>query len=302
MWSPVSHLELEAPLQMGPIQFVPISKDFLDKFESDLTMDNTDHLDDAKALVDNLRERMQGYAAVVVKRTAEAGRLREDGEAIARAAIGLLRFVAPAAANYPTLCPIAMLVSELAPSTSNIIRGETAFAIQQSADRRTMPSWQIPQTVYPRLAEFGLELLGKLIVPDGLSSFAFAVRSSILMHSTGETRSDPVERISYSFFAVEKLLLRHTAEAVEFNVAKRMAALGSNDREKRAEIARWVREAYRIRARRALTALAPHEDEAVRLFIQHAYLVLFKALKGINDFQTVPQFVAAIDEYERRGV
>lgn len=83
--------------------------------------------------------------------------------------------------------------------------------------------------------------------------------------------------------------------------ADRTAALGTNFPEKRAEIARLVREAYRIRARRALTALAPPEEKAVRRFIQHAYLVSFKALKGINDFQSVPQFGAAIDVHERQS-
>lgn len=301
LWCPISHLELEAPLILGPVTFEPISKVFFDEFEEKLTKDSPERVEDAKMLVDKLRNGWQGFAAVVVTMTAEPERLREEGETLARAAIGLLRFMAPAAANYPLICPAAMLGSEIVPSTNSLIRGETTFAVRQSGDRRAIPSWQIPQAVYSQLQEFGLDELGSLVLPQGLSPFAFAVRSSILMHSTGETKIDPIERISYSFFAVEKLLLRHTAEAVEFNVARRISVLGATDPAKRLEINRMVREAYRIRSRRALTALEPHEEETIRLFIQHAYLALFKALKAVREVLTVAQFVGAIDSYEKRG-
>jgi hypothetical protein len=241
---------------------------------------------------------MQGFAAVVVEMTAEPERLREDGNAMARAAIGLLRFCAAAAAHYPAICTAAPLGSEIVPSSNALILGEFRFVVSESVDRSAVPDWRIAKAEFQTLRDDGLDILGTLIRPEKLSPFAFATRNSILLHGTGSTRIDPVERLSYTFSALERLLLRHSAEAVEYNVARRLSILRAPDKQSRAELVRIVRQAYRIRDRMALTALAPHEHAVVTTFIQNAYVVLRIALRAIASIKTVEQFIDEIDRME----
>jgi len=137
--------------------------------------------------------------------------------------------------------------------------------------------------------------------PEGLSAFALAVRSSLLLFGTGTTFSNPIERLTYTLSSLEALLLRHSAEPVEFNVAERMGLLLTQDRTRREEIARNVREAYRLRARQGISPLTPHEMGSVATFLRHAYGVISTALDNVDRFRAVAEFVVSVDRLKTQS-
>jgi hypothetical protein len=103
------------------------------------------------------------------------------------------------------------------------------------------------------------------------------------------------ERLTYTLSSLEALLLRHSAEPVEFGVSERMGLLLAQDRAGREEIARNVREAYRLRARQDLSPLAPREMSSVATFLRHAYGVVSIGLGNVGRFGAVAEFVVAVD-------
>ena len=216
-----------------------------------------DQRENIALLFNNLRERMQGLAAVVFKADGEPDKIKEDGEAIARIVVGLLRFFSPAATNFPMVCASALLGAEVVPSSNLLVLGEGKLTYTQKMLSPT-PDWRISEAALRELRS-GLDAVGALVRPEGLSAFALAVRSSLLLFGAGTTFSNPIERLTYTLSSLEALLLRHSSEPVEFNVAERMGLLRARDRAGREEIARNVREAYRLRARQDISPLAPHE-------------------------------------------
>jgi hypothetical protein len=157
------------------------------------------------------------------------------------------------------------------------------------------PAWRISDEELRNMRP-GLDLAGTLVLPEGLSAFALAVRSSLLLFGTGTTFPSPTERLSYTLSSLEALLLRHSAEPVEFNVAKRMGLLLAQDKPGRELIARNVREAYRLRARQDISPLAPHEMGAVATFLRYAHRVIGTALSNVERFGTVADFVYAVEQ------
>jgi hypothetical protein len=137
--------------------------------------------------------------------------------------------------------------------------------------------------------------------PEGLSDFALAVRSSLLLFGTGTTLANPIERLTYTISSLEALLLGHSAEPVEFSVAERMGLLIAPGRAAREETARNVREAYRFRARLDFAPLAPYEMGSVATFIRRAYQVTNTALSNVDRFVSVAEFVASIDGLKKQG-
>jgi hypothetical protein len=140
-----------------------------------------------------------------------------------------------------------------------------------------------------------LEAIGALVRPDELSPFALAVRSSLLLYGTGTTYPNPIERLTYTLSSLEAILLQHSAESVEFNVAERAGLLLTQDAAEREEIARNVREAYRLRGRQDISPIAPQEMGSVATFLRHAHSVISIALGNVDNFRSVGEFAVSVD-------
>lgn len=162
------------------------------------------------------------------------------------------------------------------------------------------PGWRIPEEALRGMRP-GLDAVGELVRPEGLSAFALAVRSSLLLFSTGTTFASPIERLSYTLSSLEALLLRHSAEPADFNLAERMGLLLTQDRSEREEVARNIREAYRLRGRQDISPLLPRELGSVATFVRRAHHVIGTALGNVGRFGTVPEFVYAVENLRNQS-
>jgi hypothetical protein len=300
LWAPIAHLEVQVPFAIGPAEIATITKAMIERQEMQALSSAPLQRENIALLFSKLRDRMQGLAAVVFKSDGESEKIKEDGEAIARIIVGLLRFFSPAATNFPMMCASALLGAEIVPSSNLLVLGEGKFVYTESTLSPNPPDWRISKATLRKLRP-GLDAVGALVRPEGLSAFALAVRSSLLLFGTGTTFSNPIERLTYTLSSLEALLLRHSAEPLEFNVAERMGLLLAQDRGKREEIARNVREAYRLRARQDISPLAPHEMGSVATFLRHAYGVISIALGNVDRFGAVAEFVASVDRLKTQS-
>jgi hypothetical protein len=300
LWAPIAHLEVQTPFSLGPAQIATIAKAKIDDLEAQALTSAPNQRENIVHLFSDIRTRMQGLAAVVFRMDAESERIKEEGEAIARIAVGLLRFFSPAAANFPMVCSNALLGSEIVPSSHLLVLGEGKFAYSQEMLSPNPPGWRLSEAALRQLQP-GLDAVGKLVRPEGLSAFALAVRSSLLLFSTGTMFPNPIERLTYTLSALEAVLLRHSAEAVEFSIAERTGFLIAQDRGGREEIARNVREAYRLRARHDISPPLPHEIGSVATFLRFAYQVIGVALSNVDTVGSVAEFVASVDRLKGQG-
>lgn len=298
LWAPIANLEVEASFALGPVEVRPITAAMIDDMHKNLLGGREDSEGHITVFIERFRKRMQGLAAIVIEKTGDAKRLQEEGGETAKAAVGLLRFLSPAAANPLLSCGMALLGSELVPAHNLFVLGDGTFNYSEGMQLPSSPGMRI-SAAYAERQEGTFETLGRLVRPEGLNQFAFTVRASILLFTTGLTLPDPLDRLAYSVSAMEKLLLRHTAEAREFNVAQRIAlvlSIGGGDVN---DAMLTTREAYRLLARRDLRPLAPHLQDAALTFSLNAYNVLRIALENIEKFETVQQFIAVIDNMQR---
>lgn len=294
LWAPIAHLEIQNPIVFGPATIVPLSKVWIDEQEAQALESAPSHRDNISQLFSDLRKQMQGLAAVVVKGIGDSGKVKEDGEAVARIVVGLLRFLAPATMNFPAICGIGLLGSEIIPTSNLLVIGDGMFNYEQRILSANAPGWQISEQMAQGL-EAPIHALGTLVLPEHLGRFAQSVRSSVLLFSTGATFPNPVERLAYCLSALEAVLLRHSAESVEFNVTERVSLLMAQEKRERERIARNVQEAYRLRSRQEISPLAPHEMASVASFIRVSHAVVALALQNVDRFADVSEFATSID-------
>lgn len=299
LWAPIAFLELQSPFLLGPVEIVSISKTKIDGLEAEALASPRAPRENVSQVFNQIRTQMQGLAAVVYRMQAEPKRIEEEGDAIARIVVGLMRFFSPAAANFPAVCANAVLGSEIVPISNIMILGDGTFSYSQALLIPNVPVWQLPDTAL-REMQPAFMAIGKLVRPDGLSQFALSVRSSVMLFGTGSTFTNPIERLTYSLSAVEAVLLQHSAEAVEFKIAQRMSWLIAQSGVRQEYVVSKVREAYRLRARCDIAPLTPSEEGSMAVFLRYAYHVVNIALGNTDRFGTVSEFVASIDQSKRQ--
>jgi hypothetical protein len=183
LWAPIAHLEVQASFAIGPVEIVTITKAMVDGLEAKALSSAPKQHDSISALFNKLREDMQGLAAVVFKANGEPEKIKEDGEAIARIVVELLRFASPAATNFPMTCASALLGSEVVPNSNLLVLGEGTFVYTQAA-LSPMPDWRVSEAVSRGMQKY-FDAVGGLVRPEGLSAFALAVRTSLLLFGRG---------------------------------------------------------------------------------------------------------------------
>lgn len=294
LWAPIANLEVQTRFKIGPVDIAPMTRAMIDELETQANTAAPEQRENTARVFDNLRRRMQGLAAIVFKADGEIGKIKEDGAAIAQIGVGLLRFFSPAAAHFPMVCGNALLGMEIVPTSNLLVLGAGTFFQSQGVLVPNPPYWRISEEALRQIRP-ALDAVGALVLPEGLSAFAQAVRSSLLLFGTGATFSNPMERLTYTLSSLEALLLRHSAEPVEFSLSERLGLLLAQDTARREETARNVREAYRLRARQDISPLAPREMSSVATFLRQSYNAIGIALANVDRFKTVAEFVAAVD-------
>jgi hypothetical protein len=83
LWAPIANLEVQNSFRVGPSEIATITKAMIDGLEAQAASSAPQQRDQIVVLFDKLRERMQGFAAVVFKLNAEAEKIEEDGAVIA---------------------------------------------------------------------------------------------------------------------------------------------------------------------------------------------------------------------------
>ena len=294
LWAPIANLEVQSAFAIGPAKITSMTKEIIDGLETRALSSSPNQRDKIALLFRRLRKDMQGLAAAVFKAVGEPLKIREEGEAIARIAVGLLRFLSPAAVNFPMISANALLGSEIVPTSNLLVLRDGKLISQSQAVLSQILPWRLSDATLRQMRP-ALEAIGALVRPDQLSPFALAIRSSLLLFGTGTTYPNPIERLTYTLSSLEAILLQHSAESVEFNVAERAGLLLTQDAAEREEIARNVREAYRLRGRQDMTPIAPQEMGSVATFLRHAHSVISIALGNVDKFRSVGEFAVAVD-------
>jgi hypothetical protein len=295
IWAPIAHLEIESTLEFGLVKICPISSNQIDSMEQMAETLSPDQREQVRLLFKNLRQELQGYAAVVVSLEAEPILAEEKGYIIAQGALNLLRFFSPAAPTSWVLCPTALLGSEIVPRSKILTLSDSSFSLTDSLTTKNIAYWRLSSKDVEQLNQIGLSQAASLIDPVGLNDFKSSLRASLITYSKSTTFTDLADRLSHTLSALEGLYLKHTMEPIVSNIAERLSFLLSKLSDERAEISQDIRQAYRLREQFRTFPPVPREQDCLARFVSRAYQALIIALENMDRFHTKSEFIKAID-------
>ncbi|MBS0193861.1 MAG: hypothetical protein JSR34_06415 [Proteobacteria bacterium] len=301
VWAPVAHLEIEEAFEFGPVRIAPMTAEQIDKMQALHANFPQDQAQPVKDTFDTFRKGVQGFAAVVISIEAEWGLAMERGRRVAQDVVSLLRFFSPGAMSSAEFCPVALMGSEYIPSSKLLLLAETGFCMSEGLVDQNVRFWRMPSKQLAHIRTSGLDNASLLVLPDGLSEFALAVRSSLILYSRGVTLTDPLDRLRHTVSALENVLLKHEMEPAAASVAARISFLVPKERRDRSLIAHMVQQVYWLQVHPHLEPLTPRESELLNTFTQYSYSALQTALCNMQSFNWKRDFVNAVDNMASSG-
>jgi hypothetical protein len=298
VWLPIAHLEIEDEITFGPVKLAPITEVMMSDLERKAAETVREDSEGIARAFQKIRKDIQGRAAVVVPMVAEPILAEEVALILARDVVNLFRFFSPGAPHLSLLCPMALVGADLIPSSKVMFIKPTGMSgLTSETMVGNVVRWRLRMRELPHLNKMGLPLVGRLVTPEGLNEFEASIRASLITYRKGTTFPDPLDRLAHALAAIEGVLLKHTMEPIEFNVADRMSFMLSPSSDERQKITQNVRQAYRLRTRHRAALLSASETKALAEFIFRVHTVLVNALMNMPSFQSRSEFVDAVDRY-----
>ena len=295
IWAPIANLEVEHSFDFGPVRIESITAAVMENLRSRAPSPQPEQEQQVNNFFEELRRKIQGYAAVVVSMEAEPVIAQERALRIAQDAVGLLRFFSPAAPNSCLFSPVALTGAEYIPTSKLIVLSENGFIHNQSVLPKHMEYWRLPTQQISELKSGLLNTAASLVTPKGLSEFALAVRASLLTYSKGTTLVDPLDRLQSCLSALEGVLLGHEMEPRAHSVANRMSFLLSHRGADREAVKQSAQQIYWLQSQPQLMSKGRREDELITAFTFYAYNVLCGVLSNAATFSSKIQFVNEVD-------
>lgn len=295
VWAPIAHMEVEQGFDFGPVRIESITAAAMENLRSRAPSPRPEQEQEVAQFFEKLRGEIQGYAVAIVSLAAEPEFAAERALRIAQDAVGLLTFFSPAASRSFLFSPVALAGAEHVPKSKLIALYEGGFRHTESILPKRVAHWRLSTQ---KISVLNSDLLGaaaSLVVSEGLSEFALAVRTSILIYSKGATLVAPLDRLRNCLSALEGILLRHDMEPRAHSIANRMSFLLTHGGAESEDVKRIVQQIYWLQDRPPLTEQGHRESELITTFTSYAYHVLHVALGNVQTFRSKVQFVLEID-------
>jgi hypothetical protein len=295
VWAPIANMEVEQGFDFGPVRIESITAAVMENLRSRAPSPRSEQEQEVGQFFEKLRGEIQGYAVAIVSIEAEPEFAMERALQIAQDALGLLTFFSPAAPRSYLFSPVALAGAEYVPTSKLIALHEGGFRHSESVLPKRVGHWRLSTQQISALNSDLLETAASLVVSEGLSEFALAVRASILIYSKGATLVAPQDRLRNCLSALEGILLRHDMEPRAHSIANRMSFLLARGGADGENVKKIVQQIYWFRDQPPLTEQGHRESELITTFTSYAYHVLHAALGNVQTFRSKVQFVVEVD-------
>lgn len=293
--APVAYLEVEHGFEFGPVRIEPVTLEYMTKLEGIAGNIPEEQRAAVQQFYERLRKEIQGGAAVFATFDSEREFASERGFRIAQDAVGLLSFFAPAARSATRFNPIVLVGASSVPSMKIIASFNGGAFLTEGLLAENLAWWKLSSASITALQTASFDAAATLVISDGLSDFALAVRASILNYTKGTTLVSPLDRLRNCVLSLEGVLLRHDMEPRAHSVANRMVKLLVANGKGDPSIANVVQQIYWLIEQPAPTEYGHRELELIGTFTFHAYKVLSTALINISRFTTKARFIEGIE-------
>lgn len=229
----------------------------------------------------------------------------EPRKAVSRAleeterSLALLRFLAPANLMPGVPCHTVPLGQEnvqdrrfLVTCNGNLTHGGSV------EDHWRAQVWEISAQIVINMRGAGLDTLSRLLAAPTLTPYQDKLVDALMLYGRAPLAENLTDKLLFTMFALEALLLKNNVEPIQKNVAERMAMVVGRSIEERQDIIANLRQAYGMRSSFVHhgKSFDARQQEPLIQFMHNAWRLFQEAIGAADEFETRENWLDAVDE------
>ncbi|MCR6501528.1 HEPN domain-containing protein [Shinella sp. CPCC 101442] len=298
---PIQNLAVQAPFDFGPTKIMPMGIPYFNSIREKLKDINPEKIDAVDTLISKMQKDMEDCSLIRLAVFAEPSYAQDAALQQATDAVGLLRFFSVATVASNVMCPVTPLGALSVPKSHVLVESPDGISYSSGVAVEDVDYWRISNTDVSEMSQEGLAAVGALLDADNLNDFKQSVRSSILAFSRAITFAELSDRLVFAFSAIESLMLKNSSEAIQQNVAERVAFLIANTPAERKSIVDNFKKSYNMRSQYIHHRLATVDVRELDQSFENIRASLSVAVENIEKFKSKDEFLAAIEHKKFGG-
>lgn len=298
IWVPIAGLSIESSFEIAGLPIHPLTQASLDRWWSQLVQHvPPESQEGASAKFKRLRERTQGYCAVVVKTESERGRGIEMAREAADRAIGLLRIFLPESASPSQTIVCRPLGQEYQPSFELLVERDGELVGRHSGILGNRPGWvTLSNSRLEQLSKFGLTEGSKMLRSDTPTEFQSTLMRSLAIYSRVSISISPLDKLVFLLAALETLLLETQTEPIQSTVGDRLAFFLARAQEERRKIVLLTRESYGARSRYLHHGSESIPQEGLTEFFRYCWMFFHRVTRMNQRWATRAELIETLNQ------
>lgn len=296
IWMPIAMTHIQSEIKIGKIVLKTITRELIDQWCKEWQKDYPANKDKIQQIIDEKREKIQGFASATIKILAEPQRAYEIAFEEADKAISLLRIFSPANCTPQIISYCTLLGKENSETETYLItHGNKIYNISERVVDKASRSWFINND-FISIIKHSLEVIDNLLQQDIKNEFQEKVLDSLLLYSKSSLAKDPSDRLVYILVALESILLKNENEPIMQNVRERIAFfMGTSLSERKSIISRFNK-AYSLRSKFIHHGHCIDDLKVLEEIMIDACTFFQQLVLTVNNFTTKEQFINKIEE------
>jgi len=300
VWVPIADLHVLADLPFGRVRFSSIARSQFDQtiaFVRERGERETQDVTTELRGIERRRREYQGRAAVVVDVVAESQHARDLAVDLAQEAVDYLRVFHPSHLYLRPACHLDVWGATPVRTAACLIYGHQIWeeTLEEQTDVPTRPL-VCDREYVAILNDLGLASIGDLLTRNQQAPFVTLLLGALRRYSRSVLALAEDERLLRVIVALETMLLADSSEAIQQNIADRLAYYLETDGPSRRAVVDDVKRAYGVRSRYVHHGQGMDEITQLERFLEIAWRFFLKVIKDADKYQDKVSFIQALDE------
>jgi hypothetical protein len=301
VYVPIANMIVQRSFSFCGIVICNITKSLVDKIAATgESIDDEEQKKNADTFFKKFRKDYQGYVAVEVRLDCEPNYANDLAIMTAQRVTSFLGIYSSAMLMSDVKCTCKIKGAEsLAQSTTISIFESNSFSVtHRILDRASTRNWHISENDIEEYAKCGLGILSDIAVKEKPTEFESLILNTSTLYSKAAFTAEPLEKLVYILSALESTLLKNENEAIQQNLAERLAIFTSQELSERKSIVKVVKSVYGLRSRYLHHGHTSDELKGLSEFLLYVWTFYIKLLGASQSFTNKSVFLEAIDDHK----
>lgn len=300
VWTPIANLIVQSRFEFGGLEIRPLTASRFAAWESRALQEKPpERHDELRGMYNHYRKPFQGFAAFVMRMECEPTAGEDAAYEKADRALAILGIYTGTVLHPDAKCPLSMRGTWSVPGATFLFEHEGELANIKSGVRGPLTGMLIIQwsdADVARLMAAGMRSASELLALTSPNDFQKGILNALFLYARAAYSELPIDKVVHVLSSLESMLLKDENEPIQQNLGERIAVFTQTDLDRRKDVIRAVKDAYRLRSRYLHHGIPPADHTIIQNLLFVAWDFYGKLLASSTAHEKRLGFVQWIDD------